>query len=103
MAEAEELRRQLKDDIVAVAARLSEPRFQDRRRLWANRLTTGQLPLFDSSRLRDVMINHRLALILDPENAAALNNLAWSLVSVPGRTLVRPQRRACLGPESGRA
>ena len=30
------------------------------------------------------MINHRLALILDPENADALNNLAWSLVSVPG-------------------
>jgi Flp pilus assembly protein TadD len=30
------------------------------------------------------MINHRLALILDPDNASALNNLAWSLSSVPG-------------------
>ena len=95
-AEAEDLRRQLKDDIVAVAARLSEPRFQDRRRMWANRLTSGQLPLFDSSRLRDVMINHRLALILDPDYPTALNNLAWSLVSVPGEPWFDPKEGLAL-------
>jgi serine/threonine protein kinase len=84
VAEGDELRRQLEDDIVAVAARLSEPKFQSRRRAWAGQLTMGQLPLFDASRRRDTMINQRLALILDPDNAVALNNLAWSLASVPG-------------------
>ncbi len=82
--EADGLRRQLEDDIIAVAARLSEPKFQPRRRMWAGQLTTGQLPLFDGSRRRVAMINHKLALILDPDNASALNNLAWSLTSVPG-------------------
>jgi len=84
VAEAEGLRRQLEDDIVAVAARLSEPKFRQRRRMWAERLTLGQLPLFDRSRRRDMMINHRLALILDANNADVLNNLAWSLAGVPG-------------------
>ncbi|HKI20314.1 MAG TPA: protein kinase, partial [Isosphaeraceae bacterium] len=84
VAEADRMRRQLEDDIVAVAARLSEPNFQSRRRMWAGQLTTGQIPLFDGSRRRDARINHRLALILEPNNAIALNNLAWSLASVPG-------------------
>ncbi|MFI5454631.1 MAG: protein kinase [Isosphaerales bacterium] len=84
VAEAEGLRRQLQDDIVAVAARLSEPKFQQRRQMWVERLTSGQLPLFDGSRRRDMMINHRLALILDASNATVLNNLAWSLAGVPG-------------------
>ena len=91
VAEAEVLRRQLEDDIVAVAARLSEPEYQQRRRMWANRLTTGQLPLFDISRRRDAMINHRLALILDAGNSAALNNLAWLLSSVPGEPWFNPK------------
>jgi len=83
VAEAEGLRRQLADDIAAVAARFSGPKFRSRRRMWAMQLTTGQLPVFDGSRRRDVMINYRLALILDPDNPGALNNLAWSLASVP--------------------
>jgi len=83
VAEAEGLRRQLEDDIVAVAARLAEPKFQQRRQTWAGQLIDGRLPLFDRSRRRDLMINYRLALILDPDNATAINNLAWSLVSVP--------------------
>ena len=91
VAEAENLRRQLEDDIVrGRSVQLSEPRFQERRRKWADRLTSGQLPLFDPSRRRDVMINHRLALILDPDNAPALNNLAWSLASVPGEPWFNP-------------
>jgi len=90
-AEADELRRQLKDDIAAVAARLSEPEFQTRRRMWADKLTSGQLPLFDGSQRGDVMINHRLALILDADNATANNNLAWSLVCVPGEPWFDPK------------
>jgi tetratricopeptide (TPR) repeat protein len=82
--EAERLRQQLEDDIVAVAARLSGPEFQPRRRTWATQLTLGRLPIIDPSRRRDVMTRHRLALILDPDNAAALNNLARSLASLPG-------------------
>ena len=83
IAEAEGLRRQLEGDIVAVAARLSRPEFQRRRRMLAEQLSTGQFPVFDQSWRRDAMINHQLAVILDPENAHANNNLAWSLVSVP--------------------
>jgi serine/threonine protein kinase len=82
--EAEKLRQQLEDDIVAVAARLLGPEFQSLRRTWATRLTLGQLPILDRNRRRDVMTMHRLALILDPDNAAALNNLAYSLAGSPG-------------------
>ena len=82
-AEAQAMRRQLEDDVVAVAAQLSEPRFQRRRQVWAGQLTLGQIPYFDASNRRDTMINHRLAFILDPRNATVLNNLAWSLVSRP--------------------
>jgi eukaryotic-like serine/threonine-protein kinase len=95
-AEAARLRRQLEDDVVAVAARLSQPEQQARRRLWAAQLTSGQLPVFDGSQRRDVMINHRLALILDPSNALALNNLAWSLASVPGDPWFNPTEALAL-------
>jgi Flp pilus assembly protein TadD len=37
------------------------------------------------------MINQRLALILDPDNPAVLNNLAWSLVSLPGEPWFDPK------------
>ncbi len=100
VAEAERLRRDLEEDIGAVAARLSEPKFLERRRMWASRLTSGQLPMFDGSQRRDVMINHRLALILDPENAFALNNLAWSLVSVPGDHWFNPTEGLALARKS---
>jgi tetratricopeptide (TPR) repeat protein len=96
VAEAEDLRRELEDDVVAAAARLSEPEFQMRRRMWAGRLTSGQLPMFDGSRRRDAMINHRLAVILDADNTTALNNLAWSLVSVPGEPWFNPKEGLAL-------
>lgn len=96
IAEAEAMRKRLHDDIVAVAARLSETKYQERRRMWAGQLTTGRLPLFDGSRRRDVMINHRLALILDPDNSYALNNLAWSLASVPGDPWFNPTEALAL-------
>jgi len=82
--EAESLRQQLEEDVVAIAARLSGPEFQSRRRIWATRLTSGQLPIIDPNRRRDVMTRHHLALILDPDNAAALSNLARSLAGFPG-------------------
>jgi serine/threonine protein kinase len=84
VAEAEHLRQQLEDDVVAVTARLSGPESQSRRRTWATRLTSGQLPIIDPSRRRDVMARHHLALVLDPDNALALNNLARSLAAFPG-------------------
>jgi len=100
VAEAEGLRQQLEDDIVAVAARLSEPKFKSRRRTWAEQLTTGQIPLFDGSRRRDARINHRLALILEPNNAIALNNLAWSLASVPGDPWFDPTQALALAQKA---
>jgi serine/threonine protein kinase len=82
--EAEQLRRQLHNDVVSAAARFSGPQFQSRRSTWVGQLTSGYLPMFDRSNRRNSMINYRLALIIDPDNAAALNNLAWFLAGVPG-------------------
>ncbi len=96
VAEAEALRRQLEEDVVAVTARLSDREFQDRRQMWAARLSAGQLPLFDASQRRDAMINQRLALLLDPENPAALNNLAWTLACMPGEPWFDPQKGLAL-------
>ena len=42
------------------------------------------------------MINQRLALILDPDNALALNNLAWSLTGSPGEPWFDPARALAL-------
>jgi serine/threonine protein kinase/tetratricopeptide (TPR) repeat protein len=95
-AEAESLRQRLEDDIVAVAARLSDPEFKSRRRTWATRLTSGRLPILDRGRRRDLMTMHRLALVLDPDNAAALNNLAWSLASRPGEPWFDPAQGLAL-------
>jgi tetratricopeptide (TPR) repeat protein len=95
-AEAEGLRRQLDDDVVAVAARFSGPEYQPRRRLWAMQLTSGRLPIVDPSRHRDAMTRHRLALILDPDNATALNNLARSLASRPGDPWFDPPQALAL-------
>ena len=96
VAEAEDLRKQLKEDIIALAERSSRPEDRIRRRSWAIRLTSGQLPIFDTSRRLDMMINHRLALTLDPENATVLNNLAWSLASVPGDPWFNPTEALAL-------
>ncbi len=76
--------------------RLSDPTFHERRQAWAARLTKGELPIFDPSRQRDVMFNQRLALIIDPDNAVALNNLAWSLASVPGDPWFNPSEALTL-------
>jgi serine/threonine protein kinase len=94
--EAERLHRQLKDDVVAVAARLSDPKYLPRRRAWAAQLTTSNLPLFDSGNRRDVVLNQRLALVLDPDNGPTLNNLAWSLASVPGEPWFDPTEALAL-------
>ena len=82
-AEADALRRQLDDDVAALAARLSKPKFRTRRQALAAQLIHNP-PGFDQSTRRDTMNNCRLALMLDPEDAHANNNLAWSLTSVPG-------------------
>jgi len=100
VAEAEGLRRQLEGDIAAVAARLSRPEFQQRRRMLAGQLAGEQFPVFDQSWRRDAMINYRLALILDPENADANNNLAWSLVSVPGDPWFDPTQGRALAQKA---
>jgi len=81
--EAERLRRQLEDDVVALAARFSGPEFLGRRRQWANTLAKSQSPPSHRKMRRMNLLNSRLAVILDPENVHARNNLAWSLTSVP--------------------
>jgi tetratricopeptide (TPR) repeat protein len=88
--EAEGLRRQLFDDVTAVAARIKEPKYQTMRRLWSTKIALGQLPLFDYTRRRDLVFNYRLALVLDNEDSLALNNLAYSLVLIPGEPWFNP-------------
>jgi tetratricopeptide (TPR) repeat protein len=94
--EAEGLRRQLEEDVVAVAARSTGRESEPRRRKWATRLTLGQLPMLDPGGPRDGITRDRLALILDPDNAAALNNLAHSLASQPGDPWFDPARGLAL-------
>jgi serine/threonine protein kinase/tetratricopeptide (TPR) repeat protein len=95
-AEAEGLRRQLEDDVVAVAARSTGQESESRRRKWATKLTLGQLPILDPGGRRDAMTRNRLARLLDPNNPAALNNLAYSLASVPGDPWFDPARGLAL-------
>jgi tetratricopeptide (TPR) repeat protein len=90
VTEAEAIRRQLESDVVEVAAQLSEPRFQRRRQIWAERLTTGYLPVFNNRNANDMAINYRLAYILDSNNPMVLNNYAWSLVSCPENPWFNP-------------
>jgi hypothetical protein len=77
------MRRQLEGDVKVVAAQLSGSQFRQRRHMWAGQLAHVPFNSPDLSERRNAMINYRLATILDPNNASALNNLAWSLVSVP--------------------
>ena len=59
-----------------------------------------QFPLLDQSGRRDAMINYRLALKLDPENAHANNNLAWALISVPGDPWFDPAQGLALAQKA---
>jgi serine/threonine protein kinase/Flp pilus assembly protein TadD len=95
-AEADTLRRQLDDDIAALAARLSKPEFTARRRMLAGQLINVNSDSSDQAVRRDAMLNYGRALKLDPENAKANNNLAWSLVCVPGDPWFDPARGLAL-------
>jgi serine/threonine protein kinase/Tfp pilus assembly protein PilF len=87
--EADGLRRQVENDVVAIAARLSSKKLQPRRSklayqvLQLNQMAEGQGPPADQGLRRDAMIIYRLAVILDPESANGNNNLAWSLTNNP--------------------
>ena len=90
------LRRQLKDDLSRSPRSCRTRDSSDRRQSVGQSAHKGAASPLRPSRQRDVMLNHRLALIIDPDNAVALNNLAWSLVQCPRRTLVRPHRGLAL-------
>jgi serine/threonine protein kinase len=94
--EAAGLRQQLEDDVVAVASRLSGPGSQTRRHMWATPLTSGRLPILDPGGRRDAVSRYQLALILDPDDPATLNNLAYSLVVTPGDPWFEPARGLAL-------
>jgi serine/threonine protein kinase/Flp pilus assembly protein TadD len=81
-AEAERLIRQLDDDVSALAALSSRPEFQRLRTMLIEELMKGSSAAVTDGR-RLMIRNCRWALILDPKNAYAHNNLAWALVSVP--------------------
>jgi serine/threonine protein kinase len=82
-AEANALRRQLGEDVAAVVSRLSRPEFRERRTALAAHLMNNHGVVPDPTGRRDGMTACRYALMLDPNNAKANNNVAWALVSVP--------------------
>jgi serine/threonine protein kinase len=90
-AEAEGLLRQLKDDVVALAARFSGPDFRGLRTMFTRRLLMNQSAATPDGR-RTMIQNCQLALILDPENSYADNNLAWALASAPDDPWFDPER-----------
>ena len=90
--EADGMRRQLQDDVVSIAARLSGPKNQNRRSALASQVIQvhqlqmmpgNQGPPPDRNGRRDAMNIYRLAVTLDPQSADANNDLAWSLVNTP--------------------
>jgi len=94
--EAEDLRQQLANDIAGLAARFSGPAYQEQRRNWADGLVSlGQSSLSENNR-RNAARNFRLAIILDPDNANANNNLAWVLVSIPSDPAFDPTQGMAL-------
>jgi tetratricopeptide (TPR) repeat protein len=95
--QAQSLRGQLEQDAVAVAARFAGPEFQERRRMCAEQLMSDsvQSAWYPSLR-RDMVLSCQLAIIVDPENALAHNNLAWALASVPEDPWHDPQRALAL-------
>jgi eukaryotic-like serine/threonine-protein kinase len=90
-AEAEDLFLQLNDDVVALAARFSGPDFQSLRSMLSELLRRNPSPATPDGRRRLVQ-NCQWALILDPENPFANNNLAWALGSTPEDPWFDPKR-----------
>ena len=81
--EADEIRRQLDDDINVLAARFSEP---DHGSFWVEQfLKGGGTSLRQGNRLA-AALDFRLVTILDPDNAEAHNHFAWAMTSVPLQT-----------------
>jgi tetratricopeptide (TPR) repeat protein len=93
--EAESLRKQLVDDIAAVAARFAGPEFQERRQMWSKQLLED-LSTADPSARQGLIRRCRLAIILNPENDQALNDLAWAMVSVPDDPWFDPKQALAL-------
>jgi serine/threonine protein kinase len=94
-AEAADMRRQLEDDVSAIAKRFAAPEYQPWRRSCAMQIMQGQSADDENSR-RSAFQNGQLALILDPENAYVLNDLAWRLTSVPTDPWFNPTRGLAL-------
>jgi serine/threonine protein kinase len=89
-SEAESLRRQLTDDVAELAERLAGPPFRDLRQKSARRLVSmGQSFLYEENTSVSES-SYRLAMILDPDNAEAHNNLAWLLVRTPSHGMFDP-------------
>ncbi len=66
-----------------MAARYSGPECQELRRYWANAIVNSPV-MSETERIApDGLPESRVSLILDPENAIAVNNAAWELVSDP--------------------
>ena len=81
---AEDVRRQLDDDINALAVMFSAP--PARHKYWKEHFRVGAESCFMQENRLGAAIDFRLLTILDPDNAKAHNFLAWAITSVPGQT-----------------
>ena len=92
VAEAKNLRLQLKEDFAYLAARLAGPEFQSVRLNLVNQLLMSEgattIPMVQQMALQ----NAQLALIIEPNSAEAHNDLAWALVRGPDEPWFDPKQ-----------
>jgi serine/threonine protein kinase len=80
---AERLRQELVDDVAGVVARLNGPAHQARRRSWGHEFFRMGKSSLGYGHVQVARLSYELAIILDPENGEAHNDLAWLLVRFP--------------------
>jgi serine/threonine protein kinase len=90
-ADADRLCRQLQDDFLAVAERFPMSEFRNLRTLWAEQLTKMLSPSSQPNGRRIMLLNCRLAIILDPDFAEAYNVLGWLQTRFPDDPSYQPE------------
>ena len=102
--EAENLRQQLDNDIIVLAARFSDP---ERRQVWAREFMRGGASSLKEGNRLSAILYFRLVTIFEPANEEAHNGLAWSMMSIStanplpkARALASAQRAVDLKPKN---
>ncbi len=100
--EGEALRQQVEQDIVALTERCADAQSREHWRVWSKKMCEDRSGTPDMSGRRDLIMCCRLAIALDPDNAVALNDLAWRLVSLPSDPWFDPAEGLALAKKAVR-